>query len=189
MSTLHRRGWQLPTVLLLLVVGCSTHPEPEPVAPTPSPGAALVCGVDPADVERATGYVPDQSTNSLVAANGQGAGACTAFSDDSDGAVLWVRFHRLDDPEAIAVRQRMSGDLDITPSLIYDPRVVDGAVWGADDVPGPQRGVSANAEVFWGETHISVFISPAAANRNGADDLLNLAYQVIDTYELERPEP
>ena len=47
----------------------------------------------------------------------------------------------------------------------------------------------ANAEISWGDTHIRVFISPAAANRHGADDLLDLAYQVVDTYDLERPDP
>lgn len=176
-------------VACLLQVACTGDDEPEPISPAPSPGAEIVCGVDAGAIERATGYRPDEWTGALSSVDGQGTGTCKAYSNEVDGEIFVVRMGGVDDAEAVAVRRRISGDEGTPPRMVFDPQTVDGAVWGADDIPGSRRGVAANAEIFWGGTHLHVYIAPAAAERRGADDLLNLTYQVIRTYDLERPEP
>lgn len=180
---------------LLLLAGC-TVPRPDADATparfptTPEPEAALVCGVEQAAVELLTGNPTSRSNDEIVVADGVGSGECEVFSDARRGEQFVVTLHPATSPEAAQMRERLQGTLGRPPSVVYDAGSADGGTWGTGATPSTGDGVSAGSSIFWGDTLIEVFISPAAATgRDLSADLLALTSQVAASYGLERPDP
>jgi len=190
------RGLVMGTVGVLLLAGCTVEdptptptPVPPPVSSTASAGAELVCGVDKADIELVTGNPVSRWDGDLVVHDGIGSGRCEAFSDAAGGQVFVVELAPATSDEAKHRRDLVDGLVGNPASLVYDPAVADGAVWGSGDGPGARPVVATNSSVFWGQTLIYVYVSPLAPWRDGPADHLALTEQIAATYSLQRPTP
>jgi hypothetical protein len=180
----------------VLLAGCTTgEPGPtppptvdlSPVAPTPGADAELLCGIDRVAIETITGYAPDRSDGDLTVHDGVGTGRCSVWTEDerhSSEEILIVWLVPVSSEEGAELRQRVDGELENPPAVVYPRDAVDGAYWETPE--------SSSSRVSWGETIVDVHADNLRVRvRERSDDLLAVSQQVAATLGLEGvcPEP
>ena len=182
-------------VLVMAVAGCgpSTDAAPAPVMsviPTlPTQGAALICGMDKAALEAATGFTVGRTGGELQVVGGVGSGECSVWAKNEsmiDGALMVVTMLAASSPKGVTDRSKLLGqDGNRAPDLTYT--TVDGGIWGEVKAPADQMTLGASSVVFYGPTVIEVLTRSANVGRDPAADQLALTQQVAATYGLVGP--
>lgn len=182
----------------LLVAGCDPRPAPAPSTPGPlatvaASGAALVCGMDPADVAVAIGAKRGLDvTGSLSASGGVGSGECLVTPHDTalaDMSAVTVALISLDSEEGREDLARIAGkSAKAAPANVQYADVL-GAAWVGDVTPSPKPGDGASSTIVAGSTVIVISRLSGAPPRDAAADNLALARQVLHSLGLPGPTP
>jgi len=176
-------GIVIALVVGALAVGCTSSNKEEPVT-TPIPtqaaaGADLVCGMDRADVETATGLEIGRVEGDLDTAGADGKRTCDVWPTDKqwvDGAMLFVTVQPASSKEAKDLRAQVDGTADgvIEPSVRYDG--LDGAAWSGTS--------GATSIVFFGDQVVSLTSTWEGEGRDPLKDLPALSQQVASSQAL-----
>jgi len=186
------RSLVVAVVVALSVAGCwpSKDAEPAPVMSviptTAAQGATLICGMDKAALEAATGFAVGRTEGELRVVDGVGSGECSVWAKNEsliDGALIVVTMLATSSPKGVTDRSELLGqDGNRAPDVTYT--TVDGGIWGEVKTVPDQMTLGASSVVFYGETVIEVLTSRADRGRDPAADQLALTQQVAATYGL-----
>jgi len=182
-------------LVVVSVSGCwpSKDAEPAPVMsviPTAAAqGATLVCGMDKAALEAATGFAVGRTDGELHVVDGVGSGKCSVWAKNEsliNGSLIAVRMYAASSPDGVTQRSALLGQDGLpAPQLTFT--TVDGGIWGdVKAIPGHMT-LGAVSVVFYGETVIEVLTARADVGRDPAADQLALTQQVAATYGVVGP--
>lgn len=186
------RSVVVAVVVVVSVSGCwpSKDKVPEPVMsviPTAAAhGAELICGMDRAALEAATGFTVGRTEGELRMVDGVGSGKCSAWAKQEsliDGSLIAVTLYAASSPEGVKMRSKLLGQGGMAPpQIVYS--TVDGGIWG--DVEARPGGMTSGAfsVVFYGETVIEILTARADVGRDPAADQLALTQQVAASHGL-----
>ena len=184
------RSVVVAVVVVVSVSGCwpSKDEAPEPVMsviPTAAAqGAKLICGMDRAALEAATGYAVGRTEGHLRMVDGVGTGKCSAWAKQESlikGSLIAVTMYAASSPEGVSERSALLGQ-DGMPAPQISYSTVDGGIWGdVKAIPGHMT-LGAVSEVFYGKTVVEVLTARADVGRDPAADQLALTQQVAATY-------
>jgi len=185
------RSVVVSVMVVVLASGCGMSKDdvPEPVMsviPTAAPaGVELICGMDKAAVEAATGFTVGRTEGELRIVDGVGSGECSLWAKNEsliNGALMVVTMFASSSSEGIEDRSRVLGQGFRAPDLTYT--TVDGGIWGAVKPDPGYMTLGAVSVVFYGDTVIEVLTRSADIGRDPAADQLALTQQVAATYGL-----
>jgi len=187
------RSVVLSAAVAILVSGCGTSKDdvPEPMMsaiPTAPPaGAELICGMDKAALEAATGFTVGRTEDELRILDGVGSGKRSVWAMNEsliDGSLMAVTMFAASSPEGVRYRAKLLGQdgLHVPPQIAYT--TVDGGIWGdVEAIPGHMT-LGAVSVVFYDDTAIEVLTRSADVGRDPAADQIALTQQVAATYGL-----